>query len=389
MALQAFKPKFVDYLLSGFAGAAKGAEIGITRRQKTERQKAAAEATAAFKEREISLQEREEIALAKFRKMQQALGIGRLVETRAGRKAGEKATKEAEKFRLQLQRLIGKQEIEQIKTKADVTPGGSFLDRMLKRTAEVVGIQNIQSQIKSRALRDQIADVGSQFEKEKFTYTKLKDETARWDMYAKENLSIQNQRAIKQYDTLVDLYMATEVVPLKKMYAEKQMEDLRYYLFRSLFDPDASAEDKQEAGKGYEWLSKRFGQWTQRELGEKVDLPPIDWEDAWYKRAKPVPGAVPPVGETKARQPLPILGGPTGIEPLQGGGGRITAGLPAPMQELMGPPAPPAKSQSEIQSMISFFRDEENIKELSPDDVAKLQRLGYSDEDIVAIQEGL
>ncbi len=387
MALQAFKPKFVDYLLSGVAGAAKGAEIGITRRQGIKRQEAAAEATAAFKQQQLDLQREDFEASKRFRMQQESRSNLQFLETK-------KQSKEQRKF---LKEMLG------LKTEAEKDVLG-FKKGLVNPVLELIGIKQAQATLEKTqtdvrlgasliASREAKTDLDAQAQV--FTEGRATVEDIQFQQTLLANAAVH----------IFDAETAAEMARFKALTTEwlgrGKVSNMSMFLMRSVNSWEWLAGTAETDAEKQFYVAQAIAR--KKDLVgalstfDKLEYKPADitYEDRQWPRSNRVVVSGEPEFTLPESGPRPELAQPQGagfmqqLQGMLGGGAAAPAGLPAPMQELMGPPPPPAKSQSEIQSMISFFRDEENIKELSPDDVAKLQRLGYSDEDIVAIQEGL
>jgi len=382
------KPGVLDYLLSGFAGAATGAQKGIQTRQAGQAQARAQTALEDFQTRQLDIKE-DALALDRLQGQQaQGFRMAQLLETRAGRKASEK---QAEATRA-LQKALGltfpqRKELKELD--AELKPGGSFIDKLLDRTTKAVGIQNTQSMINSRDIRDGIAGqaadlAGRRFDLDKSTRT----------------LDAALKVAELEYQPQAAKWIAEQKLAMNRNWGGMSDEDKNFINTGIWVLATALDSDNEQMHRIAQVFTKEMETfWGDR----NYDFPKVKFE---LKR-KRVFGFIP---RPFAKESVPVVGEPEGeLQPGQlgptqpttrgapelgqqpsifdTGQGDVIQGL---MSEL-GMATPGTNKQvllSQIPGIISEYKSR-GRKKLTTEDKANLKSLGYTDADIKKIQAGL
>lgn len=344
MAIETRREGFIDYLLAGLAGATGGLRTGLEKRKATELEQARQDAIRQLQKEQLELQKQAQL-------QRQAFNMINLREQR-------KAREDQQKFQ---ERLLGlqtgakkdiiefEQEVKQGKTgifeRLFGMPSSDALDALNTMSL----IQNRQSEIEARELRNKIALAQEKRAEERWTWDQEQADVARRDAYAKMNFNVQNQRAMARYNAVVDQLARRDFTPLQ---AKNYMQRLDFLWYTSMVDPDADTEDKKAAASEHKRLSKDFSRWLKKHMNIEYEPVDIDWQDAWYnvlpgvsggqavitEKEEAVGGETPQqqtaVEKARARIPLPI---PIKITPSPEGGGIIETESPKERQRQGGP----------------------------------------------------
>lgn len=376
------EPQFVDYLLSGLAGIGKGVVAGTAQRQERERQESI----------QAALEEYRSAALEQGRRQFQqthAFNVANLWQQRSQYKSGQEFQKEMAKLNLEHKKEFAKYE-------KGLETGDGFLSKLLGGMTprdlalmqkDVAQTRLYNAQAESKMLETQLERDKGTLPWKTFEYDKIKDGLDREMEWSKLNLNIQNQQAIAMFKAATDMLARRDFVP---MHATMKMEYLHYLRYRAFVDPDATKEERQSAIKEYNSVGKSFSKWLDTNMGVKQDFGTLEWEDGWFRTFEMRQGISPSTEQPPVS--LPPWPGPTGITPREGGGFDIQSGLPDFLQffgQGQQQQAPPVtRTVVDITNMIQKFQ-QRKIKSLTQEHIDGLRQVGFDDEQIAQIQEGL
>lgn len=367
-SLRLKEPGLIDYLLAGGAGLAKGVVAGTAQRQERE-----------FREEQLDISKRQFM-------QKMGIDIAQLGQRR-------KEFKETQKFQKMMQELTGEQRLEQIqetaKLRAEATKG-SFFDQMLDRTKKVLDIQRVQNLITSTEEGDRLARV-----KDARDQSRVALETRRVDLA--ENTADET-RIFNSIDALID-YSKFVYEPDTQLWIHQQKINM------DRLAGGMSDDEKAFVGLGIYTLveAARSG---NKEIAKMAKLYAKGMDDFWKERGLPAPKVdidlgirkflwdkdisitgEPPTDQVQPRQvaPLDSVQRPQAQQGLENIIGQMLSKVGiAPQQQ-----APPAtRTVVDITNWIQEFQ-KQKIKVLTQEHIDTFRRMGFDDEQIAQIQEGL
>lgn len=383
----------IDFILAGLAGAGRGAVAGVTQKTEQDRQEKIRQALEDFRNRQLFLQER-----AQMQDVGQNI-MDRLLKKSAAEKAAEAKIKAATiEFgrKTELQELKGEQAISEIEKTAELKPGQSFLDKLLDRTVKMVGVQNVQSQMASRDLRD------------------LND-TARVTLAQKQFDLDSNMKQIDtalkiaeiEYKPSVSRWMAEERIAIDRNWGgmsddEKQYTSIGLWLLSAAIESDneemyslaqdfVKGQEKMWKRKGYPFPKIDFEMRRKRVLGVPIPFTKEPVLDITEPEPTGVPGAAP----TREEQPsifdtsqganLQSLLDGIGLEP----GAVSPIADPDDILEQLGPP--PVSEAYSVQDVNTAVRNlrSTGITILTDETKDEMKKEGLSQEQIDYIEEAI